>query len=122
MKTVRSYKMERKMVPKIVAERRAWHKFGMSKDDKAGPNPQTTVVAEEIWMSFVANKSEHEKGQEVRQPSLLSFSLQIALPSLILLFSVLQGVPRHWTPENLAKSQALYKHELDTWKFSKSLI
>jgi len=64
VKTVRSYKMERKMVPKVVAERRAWHKFGMSKDDKQGPNPQTTVVAEEIWMSFVANKSEHEKGQE----------------------------------------------------------
>ena len=35
---------------------------------------------------------------------------------------VLQGVSRHWTPENLAKSQALYKHELDTWKFSKCLI
>ena len=26
----------------------------------------------------------------------------------------IQGVSRHWTPENLAKSQALYKHELDT--------
>ena len=50
VKTVRTYKIERKMVPKIVAERRAWHKFGMSKDDKPGPNPQTTVVAEEIWI------------------------------------------------------------------------
>merc|ERR1712032_1784966 len=59
VKTVRHYKIERKMVPKIVAERRNWHKFGMSKDDKPGPNPQTTVVAEEIWMQFVANKQEH---------------------------------------------------------------
>lgn len=64
VKTVRTYKVERKMVPKIVAERRSWHKFGMSKDDKLGPNPQTTVVAEEIWMQFVGNKEEHEKEQE----------------------------------------------------------
>ena len=28
-----------------------------------GPNPQTTVVAEEIWMQFVANKEESEKEQ-----------------------------------------------------------
>lgn len=64
VKTVRQYKVERKMVPKIVAERRAWPKFGMSKEDKAGPNPQTTVVAEEIWMQFIANKDENEKEQE----------------------------------------------------------
>ena len=83
VKTVRHYKIERKMVPKIVAERRNWHKFGMSKDDKPGPNPQvnilrlnhnlkflnlahsqTTVVAEEIWMQLVANKQEHEKEQD----------------------------------------------------------
>ena len=34
----------------------------------------------------------------------------------------LQGVSGHWTPGNLAKCQALYKQELDTWKFSKCLI
>eukprot|EP00092_Neocalanus_flemingeri_P050293 GFUD01058093.1.p1 GENE.GFUD01058093.1~~GFUD01058093.1.p1 ORF type:complete len:297 (-),score=92.37 GFUD01058093.1:109-999(-) len=61
VKVVRTYKVERKMVPKIVAERRVWAKFGMSKQDKAGPNPQTTVVAEEIWMQFIANKDENEK-------------------------------------------------------------
>merc|ERR1712013_175535 len=63
VKVVRTYKIERKMVPKVVAERRAWSKFGMSKNDKPGPNPQTTVVAEEIWMQFVANKEESEKEQ-----------------------------------------------------------
>merc|ERR1719282_147929 len=51
---MRTYKIERKMVPKSVATRRSWAKFGMSKGDKPGPNPQTTVVAEEIWMNFVA--------------------------------------------------------------------
>jgi len=63
VKVVRTYKIERKMVPKIVAQRRTWAKFGMSKQDKPGPNPQTTVVAEEIWMQFVANKEESEKDQ-----------------------------------------------------------
>jgi len=64
VKVVRTYKIERKMVPKIVAQRRVWNKFGMSKNDKPGPNPQTTVVAEEIWMQFVANKEESEKDQD----------------------------------------------------------
>ena len=40
VKVVRTYKIERKMVPKSVAQRRAWAKFGMSKSDKPGPNPQ----------------------------------------------------------------------------------
>merc|ERR1719446_1394311 len=53
---MRTYKIERKMVPKSVATRRSWAKFGMSKGDKPGPNPQTTVVAEEIWINFVATR------------------------------------------------------------------
>eukprot|EP00088_Acartia_fossae_P049119 TRINITY_DN5387_c0_g1_i1.p1 TRINITY_DN5387_c0_g1~~TRINITY_DN5387_c0_g1_i1.p1 ORF type:complete len:289 (-),score=79.24 TRINITY_DN5387_c0_g1_i1:530-1396(-) len=63
VKTIRTYKIEKKMVPKVIAQRKAWSKFGMSKNDKPGPNPQTTVVAEEIWMQFVANKEEAEKEQ-----------------------------------------------------------
>jgi len=61
VKVVRTYKIEKKLVPKAIAERRTWAKFGMSRTDKPGPNPQTTVVAEEIWIQFVANKEEHEK-------------------------------------------------------------
>lgn len=64
VKIVRTYKIEKKMVPKAIAMRKAWPKFGMSKDDKPGPNPQTTVVAEEILMQFVANKEESEKEQD----------------------------------------------------------
>lgn len=64
VKTVRSYKMERKMVPKIIAERHNWKKFGMSEGDKPGPNPQTTVVAEEIWMAFVLNTEENDKDKD----------------------------------------------------------
>jgi len=63
VKTVRTYKIEKKMVPKTVARRKALPKFGLSKTDKPGPNPMTTVVTEEIWMQFVANKEESEKEQ-----------------------------------------------------------
>ena len=64
VKIVRTYKVVRKMVPKAIAARKHWPKFGLSQGDKPGPNPQTTVVAEEIWMQFVANKEESEKDQE----------------------------------------------------------
>ena len=46
------------------------------------PAPQTTVVAEEIWMSFVANKSEHEKGQEVGPLPLLSALSTLSTPNV----------------------------------------
>jgi len=64
VKIVRTYKIVKKMVPKVIAARKSWPKFGMSKGDKPGPNPQTTIVAEEIWMQFVANKEEAEKEQQ----------------------------------------------------------
>ena len=44
VKVVRTYKIERKMVPKSVAQRRNWAKFGMSKGDKPGPNPQVSFI------------------------------------------------------------------------------
>ena len=50
VKTIRTYKMEKKLVSKSVARRKALAKFGMSKEDRPGPNPATTIVAEEIFM------------------------------------------------------------------------
>ncbi|XP_058832290.1 eukaryotic translation initiation factor 3 subunit G [Topomyia yanbarensis] len=61
VKVVRTYKITRLVVPKSVAKRKAWQKFGDSTHDKAGPNPGTTMVSEDIYMQFVSNKEEEQK-------------------------------------------------------------
>ena len=33
----------------------------MSRNDRAGPQPVTTIIAEEIFMNFVHKKEDHEK-------------------------------------------------------------
>ncbi|XP_023320561.1 eukaryotic translation initiation factor 3 subunit G [Eurytemora carolleeae] len=61
VKIVRTYKIVKKMVPKVIAARKSWPKFGMSKGDKPGPNPQTTIVAEEIYLSIYQEQSALDK-------------------------------------------------------------
>lgn len=61
VKVVRTYKITRLVVPKSVAKRKNWPKFGESANDKPGPNPQTTMVSEDIYMQFVSNKEEEQK-------------------------------------------------------------
>jgi len=63
IKIVRTYKVEKKLVSKVIATRKALPKFGMSRDHGPGPNPQTTVVTEEINMNFIAGKDEADKEQ-----------------------------------------------------------
>jgi len=64
MKIVRTFEIIKKQVPKAVASRKVLPKFGMSRNDRPGPDPATTIIAEEIFMNFVHNKEEHEKDQE----------------------------------------------------------
>lgn len=64
VKIVRTFEIIKKQVPKSVAQRKLLPKFGMSRNDRPGPDPATTVVAEEIFMNFIHNKEEHEKDND----------------------------------------------------------
>uniref|UniRef100_A0A1I8BAB4 Eukaryotic translation initiation factor 3 subunit G n=1 Tax=Meloidogyne hapla TaxID=6305 RepID=A0A1I8BAB4_MELHA len=55
-KVVTTYKVITKKVPRVVAERKKWRKFGQSKDDGPGPHINTTYVAVEVELQFLHNK------------------------------------------------------------------
>ncbi|KAK2702595.1 hypothetical protein QYM36_018797 [Artemia franciscana] len=64
VKVTRTYKIEKRQVPKSIARRKCLPKFGQSKGDKTGPNPATTIVAEEVFMQFITKKEEAEKSSD----------------------------------------------------------
>ncbi|XP_049826550.1 eukaryotic translation initiation factor 3 subunit G-B-like [Aethina tumida] len=55
VKIIRTFKLERTVMSKSVAQRRAWKKFGDSAEDPAGPNPATTTVGETVLMKLFNN-------------------------------------------------------------------
>lgn len=61
VKVVRKVRVETKKVLKSVARRRTLKKFGQAKDDGPGPDPATTIVAEDVYMQFVSNKDLDEQ-------------------------------------------------------------
>lgn len=64
VKVVRTYKIEKRVVSKSIAVRKAWPKYGDSSDDGAGPNPATTVIAEDVFMQFLSSREEDNKVEE----------------------------------------------------------
>ena len=60
---------------------------------------------------FVADRQELEFMRRGEAPHAVLHALVLAVAAPA---ALLQGVSPHWTPENLAKSQALYKLELHT--------
>lgn len=59
-KVVTTIKIETKKVSKSAALRKSWQKFGLSKNDKPGPNLATTIIAEEVSMQFVTPQDEEK--------------------------------------------------------------
>jgi len=64
IKIISHYRIEKHRVNKTIAERKLWKKFGLSENDKPGPNPATTITSEEIYMQFLTNKDEQENDQD----------------------------------------------------------
>lgn len=67
IKVVRTYKQKKEVVPRSVARRKTWPKFGDSAKDKAGPNSHTTLVGEEVNMQFISNKEEEKQSDPLAE-------------------------------------------------------
>lgn len=60
-KVTNIFKIEKVKIPRTVAERKEWRKFGDSANDGSGVNSATTVVSDEVQMQFLSSKEETDK-------------------------------------------------------------
>ncbi|KAK4321424.1 hypothetical protein Pmani_007763 [Petrolisthes manimaculis] len=72
VKITSHYKIEKHRVARTIAVRKTWRKYGLSKSDKPGPNPATTITAEDVFMHFLSNKEEEMNEQEELKEKLIN--------------------------------------------------
>ncbi|XP_057289553.1 eukaryotic translation initiation factor 3 subunit G-like isoform X2 [Hydractinia symbiolongicarpus] len=65
VKVTRTYTLETRKVSKSIAKRKTWRKFGLAlKDNPHGPDPSTTYVGDDVYLSFTTNKEELDEDKE----------------------------------------------------------
>lgn len=62
--------MTTKKVPRVVADRKRWKKFGASANDGPGPHVSTTFAADEVQLQFTQNQLEQELSDEKKLDSM----------------------------------------------------
>lgn len=69
-KVTTTYNVTTKQVPRVVAERKKWKKFGAAENDGPGPNISTTFAGEDVTLQFSQNQLEQEFANERRNDAL----------------------------------------------------
>jgi hypothetical protein len=55
-KVTRVYRIERQRVPREVAQRKRWDKFGDVAGEGEGPNRANTQIADEVFLTLTTNR------------------------------------------------------------------
>ena len=50
------FRIERHRIPKVVAQRRKWIKFGDAAGEPVGPNKANTLVADDVFLTLTSNR------------------------------------------------------------------
>lgn len=57
------YRIERHRVPKVVAQRKRWAKFGDVEGEGEGPNRANTQIADEVFLTLTTNREVRTGGE-----------------------------------------------------------
>ncbi|KAI6242581.1 Eukaryotic translation initiation factor 3 subunit G [Aphelenchoides fujianensis] len=67
-----SYRITTKKVPRAVAARKEWAKFGAAQNDGPGPNVSTTFAAEPVQLQFTLSQPEQELADDKKMDAMKS--------------------------------------------------
>lgn len=104
----RTYKVEKKQVPRAIAYRKSLPKYGDSKNDPAGPNPATTMVDQEVLMQLVSIKGGVEEPQETEEELQMQVKQQLSKT-----VSCRICKEEHWTTQCPYKDRVSSSAQLD---------